>query len=42
MWSFDWDDKLDALMEDEKWEQWEESKIAHDWIADEEPLTDSE
>ena len=29
-------------MEDEKWDQWEESKIAHDWIADEEPLTDSE
>ena len=38
----DWGDQLEALMEEEKWDEWEESILAQHNVYDEEPYTDSE
>ena len=38
----DWGDQLEALMEEEKWDEWEESILAQYKVYEEEPYTDSE
>ena len=38
----DWGDQLEALMEEEKWDEWEESILAQHNVYDEEPLTESD